>query len=322
MNTPTFCHPYLVRVTSLIALALASLWLLTGCGPEEQTVKVDLSQTVAQPEMAAAPRAADEYRFGFDLRISVEEDSRQYQPFLDYLSQATGYRFRLHFLRKDKNIAQQLAEDTAQFAAVGAVSSIQAQINAGAIPVVRGLNNEGKPSYRAMIVVAPTSPIKHLAQLRDKRMAFGDVNSTQGHIIPRIMLQEAGLGLRDFSEYRYTGSHRDCANAVILGKADACGMQDTLAEALVGEKQLRILQASREYPSSGITASRSLPPQVIDKVRLALLAFEPRGRHAPGLYNWDRTEMPRGFVAAGPDDYAELRDWLKRLDLLPEAKAK
>lgn len=300
-----------VSLLTVIALALAA------CDRQEAATTVDLSDAVAEANMASEPLPPGEFRFGFALRTSPQEDSRQYQPFLDYLAQATGYKFRLHFVRKDQGVAEQMARGAIQFA-----SSVQAQLSAGAIPLARGLNMEGKPSYRAMIVVALNSPIKSLADLRGKRMAFGHVNSTQGHLIPRIMLGEAGRSLQDFGSYNYTGSHQNCANAVISGKADACGMQDTLAKVLAAEQRLHILQASREYPSSGIVASRDVPAEAIEKVRQALIAFDPQNRHVQGLYNWDKTEMPRGFIGARPNDYAELRDSMIRLKLLPEAKPK
>ena len=34
--------------------------------------------------------------FGFDLRSSPQEDAAQYIPFLDYLSESTGFHFKLH----------------------------------------------------------------------------------------------------------------------------------------------------------------------------------------------------------------------------------
>jgi ABC-type phosphate/phosphonate transport system substrate-binding protein len=93
-------------------------------------------------------------------------------------------------------------------------------------------------------------------------------------------------------------------------------MQDTLAERLAGEKQLRILFRSGFYPSSGIVAGPGLPAEAREKISRALLAFDPLGREKPRLYQWDRTEMPNGFVPASAGDYDELRHWLTRLDLL------
>ena len=181
---------------------------------------------------------------------------------------------------------------------------------------MRGINAQGKASYQSMIVVAPDSPIKNLQQLKGKHFAFGSADSTQGHLIPRIVLHEAGIELEDFVSYDYTGSHSACANAVASAKFDACGMQDTMAQSMETSGLLRIIHRSREYPSSGIAVHKNVPPEVITKVRQALLEFDPLLRHESGLYHWERTEMPGGFVAAADTDYAELTEWLVKLELL------
>ncbi len=62
------------------------------------------------------------------------------------------------------------------------------------------------------------------------------------------------------------------------------------------------------------TAEDGLAPDVIKKIRQALLDFQPKGRDASGLYHWDRTEMPNGFTSASDADYAEIRDWMVKLD--------
>lgn len=60
------------------ALPLAALLLtLAGCGPREEATQVDLTDKVTVPDMASAPLKPGEYRFGFDLRSSPQEDGRQ-----------------------------------------------------------------------------------------------------------------------------------------------------------------------------------------------------------------------------------------------------
>jgi len=72
------------------------------------------------------------------------------------------------------------------------------------------------------------------------------------------------------------------------------------------------------YPSSGIAANKDVPPEVLDRVRQALLDFDPQGRDAPGLYHWSRTEMVNGFIEATDDDYAELLEWAVKLGFFEE----
>ena len=59
-----------------------------------------------------------------------------------------------------------------------------------------------------------------------------------------------------------------------------------------------------------------MPADVMAKIKQALLTFDPEGKHKQGLYNWNKTEMQKGFVEANIQDYAELRKWSIRLGLL------
>jgi phosphonate transport system substrate-binding protein len=258
-------------------------------------------------------RAETVLRFGFDLRTTPQEDAKQYLPFLNYLKRETGYTFELRFTPAGSSIVDQLGQGKVHFAAIGADSYLQARTRYGVVPLVRGLNASGRGEYQAVIVVAPHSPIRKIEELRGKRFAFGNKISTQGHLIPRIILAEHGIGLENLAGYEYTGSHLNSANAVAAGRFDAGGMQDTLGRELADAGLLRIIHTSRNYPSSGIAANKDVPPAVLARVRRAFLDFQPRGRDAADLYHWDRTEMPNGFMPARDEDYAELRKWVERL---------
>lgn len=307
-----------IFASGFLALGVVG-FLLVGPGSSRRSVVVDLDERMPIERTARqvgqeGPRAA--IRFGFDLRASPSEDARQYLPFLHYLEHATGLSLKLVFTSEGERLYNKLGRGEVDIAAVGAVSFVKAQETYGAIPLVRGLNAKNKAEYRSMIVVAPDGPIANFSQLRGKRYAFGSVDSTQGHIIPRIMLLSQGIDLKDLASYEYTGSHQNCANAVISARLDACGMQDTMAESLARLGRVRILKTSVYFPSSGVAANKELAPEIREKIKRALIEFDPTGRDQESLYNWDRTEMPNGFVSAKIDDYAELRAWMIRLGLL------
>ena len=93
-------------------------------------------------------------------------------------------------------------------------------------------------------------------------------------------------------------------------------MQDSIAKRMAIDGLVRILFTSKYYPSSGIAANKDVPSVVLEKVKRALLDFDPLGRDKEGLYAWHKTEMPKGFQTALPSDYVELRNWLDRLGLM------
>ena len=298
--------------------------LITACNENQQTGAIDMDDTISDIELTQQKpqhQYSNSLIFGFDLRSSPQEDARQYLPFLRYLEQTTNYHFDLQFTPSHSSIVDELGKNRIHFAAVGAESFINAQEKYKALSLVRGINTQGKSEYQSIIVVHPESKIKTIQELKGKHFAFGNFNSTQGHLIPRIILLKNALRLNDFAGYEYTGSHLNCVNSVISKKFDACGMQDTMAREMASQGLVRILHISPYYPSSGIAANKNIKPEILAKVQQALLKFDPKGKHKQSLYNWHKTEMPNGFVKANIQDYAELRKWSIKLGLLKPTEA-
>jgi len=306
------------RKSSVIVLLLLSV----SCDSENNipVQQVDsndrLSNIELQQQQPQQLQQENTYYFGFDLRASPQEDAAQYLPFLHYLEDATGYHFKLYFTPKKSTAADELGLNKTQFSAMGATSFLFAQSRYGAKSLVRGINHQGKAEYQSVFVVPPGSSIQNIKDIVGKRLAFGSRDSTQGHLIPRIMLMENNISMKHLKSHVYTGSHQNCAETVVSGKADVCGMQDRLAEKLATQGAIKIIHRSRYYPSSGIVVNKSVPAEVLTKVKKALLGFDPQGKNKKGLYHWDNTEMPKGFVSANQQDYKDLRQWSIRLGFL------
>ena len=306
-------------LTKYTAITIIASVVLAACNDQQSSSDTLRDARISDSELRQEKMTTDSsettFYFGFDLRSSPQEDAKQYLPFLDYLSKATGYTFKLRFTPKDGKIVDDLGKGIVQFAAIGATSYIQASTQYGVTPLVRGLNQHGKAEYRSYLVVHKDSKINKFSDFYSKRMAFGNSSSTQGHLIPRMVMAKKEISLEDFETYAFTGSHQNCADAVIAGKADICGMQDTMAENLAKQGKLRIFMKSEYFPSSGIAGTKNLSTEVLTKVKQALLDFKPQGRDAKNLYHWDRTEMVNGFKSAKDVDYNELRAWMQKLKI-------
>ena len=301
----------------LIFLLVIALALSSGCTDKQEGVKVDLDRT-EEGVVRVSENDTDVVYFGFDLRPGPKEDARIYAPFLQYLSEETGRTFKIHFTSEYETTQGTLGCGITQFAALGALSHIKAHDECGAIGLARGLNAEGRCEYRAAIVTRPDSDIKELEDIRGRTFCFGSFYSTQGHLIPRKMLEDANITLSDLRQYEYTGSHRNCANAVIAGECDAGGMQDTMASTLDDTGKLAIVAFSDYYPISGISANKDVDPAPLEAVKKALLDFYPKFKHAGNLTDWDKTEMPCGFVEADDSGYAELRALATRCGMVEQ----
>ena len=69
-------------------------------------------------------------------------------------------------------------------------------------------------------------------------------------------------------------------------------------------------------PLQRVAAAPELDPDRRQRIRQALLDFDPDADTERKFYHWERTEMARGFAPAEAADYRPLRDWLLRFGLL------
>lgn len=309
-------HQIHTRKISLLWGLIIMVWLLTSC-TGEQSASVSLSQNLlageVQPPLPEQPAA---WQFGFDRRLEPKEDVRQIASLANWLHKQTGLPFEVYYSTSGSSVVDDLCAGRIDFAAVGTVSYLQAHDLCSAHILARGLNGQNEDVYRAAIIVPANSSLQNITDLRGHTFAFGAPNSTQGHLIPRLMLQQAGLTLDDLLAHTFTNSHAATANAVASGRYDAGALQDTLAEDLAARGLVRILAFSHPYPASGIVVGPNVPAKTAEIVQQALLALDPAGADAGALYHWERTEMPQGFVPARDEDYEELRRIARAIGLL------
>lgn len=298
-------------------LAVILLIMITGCSNQiEKPIEIDLNNRQASQIRSNIVKDKDVIYFGFDRRLEIKEDVKMYVPLLNYLEKETGYKFKIHVTSGNVSVIDELGQGTIHMAAIGTLGYLQAHERYGVQITVRGLNSENKDKYKAAIVNRPDSKINSINDLRGRSFAFGDPASTQGHLIPMIMLSQKGIELNSLSYYQYFSSHSEVANAVMSGRFDAGGMQDTLARSLESQGLLKIVDISEEFPSSGIAFAPEVDEKIVADVTEALINFDPKGKDSSELYHWENSEMPNGFTKAGDKDYLLLREWADQFGLL------
>ncbi len=303
--------------TALLITFIACICIfIGGCGDKEIPKKASLNKRSSATENNTRPAEVGALKFGFDLRLGPKDDVKIYLPFLRYLEQNTGNRFALRFTEKYEDTVENLGKGIIHFAALGPVNCVLAKERYGTGCLVMGLNSDGKPEYRAVIFTRKESPLKSLKDLKGRTFAFGDKYSTQGHIIPRKMLENAGIALEDLTSHVFTGSHANTARAVLNGEYDAGGIQDNLAKRLAAEGKIKIIAVSKPYPSSLICYGKDVQPAIVRSVKASLLSLDPKGKHSGMLVDWDKTEMPDGFTEYKETGLKEIEQLVKRYGLL------
>jgi phosphonate transport system substrate-binding protein len=267
---------------------------IAGCQATPLRVSLSSANQAELPSPASVEPGV--YYFGFDRRLDPAEDVRMYVPFLKYLERTTKFHFKLRPVPRTGSVVDELGKGTVQFAAIGTLSYLTAHKQFGVEALVAARNAEGGATYRALFVTRPDSGIRSLNDLRGRSLALGAPTSTQGNLIPRVMLQQGGVSLSDLGAFQNHSSHFETANAVLSGRFDAGALQDTLGRELARQGLVRIVAESAPFPSSTISVAPGVPGAVVEAVRAALLTFDPTARDKPKLYHWDQSEMPLGFT--------------------------
>jgi len=300
----------------ILLIVIFSLLFFFSCEKGETSKKVSLENRSQNLEQDILASDQDCLKFGFDLRLGPKDDVRIYLPFLRYLERATGENFCLQFTERYEENIKNLGSGAIQFAALGPVSCVIAKESYNVDCLVMGLNSSGKAEYSAFIIAKKDCPINDIRDLKGKSFAFGNKFSTQGHLIPRKMLEDSGISLQDLNSHVFTGSHANTARAVLKGDYDAGSIQDNLAKRLLSQGKIKVLGISEPYPSSLICYNKNVDPDTLKAVETALLAFDPIGKHANILVNWQLTEMPNGFAKVKTPSLKKIYHLSKKYGLL------
>jgi len=240
--------------------------------------------------------------FGINLRYSPRTMYSRYQPLMDYLTQNTPYRFELKITRDYGEALKDLTEGRTLISSLGDGAFVDAILLHGAVPIVKPLNENGRPSYRCAIVVPRDSRIGSLRELAGKRFAFGSHHSLTGNLIPRYMLQSAGISGGNLGSLVTLKNHDAVTKAILKGQYDAGAIKDLFA-AKYRQYGLRVLAYSAPLPSVPLVAGRHAPEALKTAVGTALLQLDPRNpAHKKLMSEWDE-EFRYGFAAASAEDY-------------------
>jgi len=223
-----------------------------------------------------------------------------YRPIFDAVARSTGLRFDLKVAQSYGGVVEAMCNDAADIAFVGSVTYLQAR-ERGCAELLAVAVKAGRSVYYSGLFVRADSPIRSIGDLRGKRVAFGDVNSTSAFVFPVTMFLDAGIDpVRDLSAVRMTGTHANSLAALLNGGVDAAALSfdsyDKAVRANVpGARDLRVIARSEPIPYPPLVANTRLVPALRGRLRRA---FENIDR-TPGV----TPEMIRGYGGTRVDSY-------------------
>ncbi|MEW6338998.1 MAG: phosphate/phosphite/phosphonate ABC transporter substrate-binding protein [Acidobacteriota bacterium] len=218
----------------------------------------------------------------------------KYQPLVDYLSRQTGQVWELALATSYQSTVDELCAGRLDVAYLGPFTYARAHEQCGAVPVVQ-LRSRGSTAFRSSILVRNDSAVRSIADLRGRSIGFGAPLSTSSHLVPREMLERAGLRPGVDFTCRYYDHHERAARAVLLGDVEACAVRDLVGERFV-QRGLRVLAQSEPMPNFPLVLAPGQRAKVRDdlvRVLVDVPAADAKVRAA--IAAWD-VELAGGFA--------------------------
>lgn len=257
---------------------------------------------------AAAPARVGMIPDAGATQVSIEEK----EPLRRYLSGAMGREVELIIPTNYNATVEALGNGSLDFAYLGALTYVKAHERYGVTPLVQRAADQ---RFHSLFITQSTSPVHKLGDLGGKSFAFGDINSTSGHLIPYAEMKHAGIDVGQM-KVRYTGSHPATAKAVEAGAADAGALDETvfhtmLSDGKVDQSKVRVFHTSAPFVDYVWVARRDLEAGAREKFANAFLSLK-KGQ------NDDILKILRGedFVRADDGEYANIRKIARDLALL------
>lgn len=259
----------------------------------------------------AAPAVQEPFVLAVHPYLPAAEITKRFAPLADYLGGVLGRPVAVRVGGNYDEHITAIGRDQVDIAFLGPVEFTRVVANYGRKPALARFEVDGKRNLEGVVFVRSDSPVRTLADLKGRRMAFGDPESTMSHVVPRAMLVEAGVPARSLAEVRFLGSHQNVALAVLGGDFDAGAVKREVFDEFA-PRGLRALARTPPTPDHLFVTRSTLPAQDVERLRAALLALasKPGG---PAILD----RLHKGLTALVPareSDYDALKATVRRVD--------
>ncbi len=246
------------------------------------------------------------------LRISMIPSTdpgkivRESEPLVAYLEKELGVKVELTVPLNYAAVVEAIANDQVDVAYLGGFTYVQAARRAGVVPLVQ---REKDRNFHSLFITQPGSGINTLNDLNGRTFAFGDVNSTSGHLMPEYFLRQAGVGADVIAKASYTGGHDATALAVANKRVDAGALDETVFEKMTKEgkldpQQVKVFYTTPPFFDYVWAARKGLNPQTAESFKNALLKLNAGGADAARVLALLNATQ---YVPANDADYQRLR---------------
>ena len=211
--------------------------------------------------------------FGLPSFVSATELYQRFSPLADRISKELGRPVKILTEVDYEAHLRNLKNGDLDIAFLGPASYVSYTRRFGKIPLLAVFETNGSKTFKGFIVVRKDSPITELSQLKGKKIAFGDVKSTMGHIVPRYMLLKAGIDLKQLGNHQFLDNQENVALGVLSGNFDAGAIREDMYNHY-SQEGLRAVAISEPMPDHLFVARAGLSDDTVRKISKILFSLK------------------------------------------------
>lgn len=231
----------------------------------------------------------------------TEDGTRQdFEPIFNAVSEATGLNFELKVGQSYGAVVEAMCNGSADIAWFGPVSYLQAH-DRGCANLLAMAVSKGESIYYSGLFARKDSGVTNMEDIRNKKIALGDINSTSSFNIPVAMMLRAGIDpASDTASVNMAGSHANVLSALSQGLVDVGGASfDSYEKALnagaIDGSEITVIAKSAPLPYPPL----AIQPEVSADIKARLQEAFNTVHTMPGI----TPEQIRGYGGKRVDRY-------------------
>lgn len=232
-----------------------------------------IASAVVALSLVSAPAAADTVRLAVTDVEGMEQLQREYGAFVQELEKATGHKIEFTPVNNRTAAVEAMRSKQVDFVLTGPAEYVVFAKLTDAKPVI----GWQRPDYFAQIVVMADGPIKTMADLKGKKVAFGEIGSTSQQLGPAQVLADAGLKYN--TDYTAEIIKRNVAvEAMIRGDVQAVGMNLTHLRNIrekFPDSKFAVVGRGPDLPNDILIVASYVPEPVVASIKKAFLENGP-----------------------------------------------
>jgi phosphonate transport system substrate-binding protein len=218
---------------------------------------------------------SNELSFGIPPYANPAVVYEDFNPLVAYLSESIGKPIRIVIARNYIDHVMKLGSGEVDMGFVGPSPYVKVKDKFGGIELLARMRMEGEINDRMVIIAHRDSGIDSISELRGKTFAFGDHQSFGSHFLPRYVLNNNGIELKDLKAYDYVKSHDNVALSVLHGDFDAGGIREDIY-IKYRNRPLKVIEGPISIQPHVIVCRSALGAELKKRLRAALVALEDK----------------------------------------------